>query len=371
MNKHWLLVCCLACLSLSAQQQNSCTVNEDGTVTFRYCGEAKKVSVVGDFYYPDSPKPYNDHDSELKMTKDSNNCFTVTTQALLPETYTYCFKVDGKRRPDPCNNDTAWQMSHIYNVFSVGGTPQADVYLQPELLGKFIRAKWYDKDECNSRRVNIYLPVGYDPTSGRKYPVLYLLHGMNGYEGSWVERGRAMQIIENMIAKGQIEPMVVVCPDCNAGPHEDHPGHHTLFNSIINYPSLIRDHSFELVLEDLVRYVDKHYQVSDRRYIAGLSSGARIAANIINNFPGQFQAIGMFSPVVYKEQLFINPCSLEGGRCVAIHIYMGKDDLFVDNARRFHQKLDETGVPHTYIETAGAHDWRTWRSHLVEFLTRL
>ena len=110
----------------------------------------------------------------------------------------------------------------------MGGTPQADLYLQPELKGQLIHTKWYDREENINRRVNIYLPAAYTDS----LPVLYLLHGINGYEGSWTERGRTIQIIENLIAEGRIEPLIVVMPDCNTGVHEDRPSHHTLWNNM-------------------------------------------------------------------------------------------------------------------------------------------
>ena len=355
----------------SAYDQPSFVVNEDSTVSFCYCGPGKRVSVLGDFQYSgkDSTR-YNDmRTRKIKMRLASDGCFHATTKKLVPETYTYCFRVNGKRKPDPNNNDTAWQMMHKWNIVSVGGTPQTDLYLQPEIQGQLIQTKWYDRAESIYRRVNIYLPAGYnevvnDTCPNGKYPVLYLLHGINGYEGSWSERGRVIQIIENLIAGDSIAPMIVVMPDCNTGVHEDRPSHHTLWNNVVHYPRLCRDHSLELALEDLMQYMDTTYRVSDQRYIAGLSSGARIAANIVNRYPDKFQAVGLFSPVVYKEQM-------PKADIPPFYIYMGKDDMFINNGRRFHKRLTKKGVPHIYIETIGGHTWRNWRFYLTDFLERL
>lgn len=351
----------------SAYDQPSFVVNEDSTVSFCYCGPGKRVSVLGDFQYSgkDSTR-YNDmRTRKIKMRLASDGCFHATTKKLVPETYTYCFRVNGKRKPDPYNNDTAWQMMHKWNIVSVGGTPQADLYLQPEIQGQLIQTKWYDRVDNIYRRVNIYLPAGYEQSvisnQQSAYPVLYLLHGINGYEGSWSERGRVIQIIENLIAGDSIAPMIVVMPDCNTGVHEDRPSHHTLWNNVVHYPRLCRDHSLELALEDLMQYMDTTYRVSDQRYIAGLSSGARIAANIVNRYPDKFQAVGLFSPVVYKEQM-------PKADIPPFYIYMGKDDMFINNGRRFHKRLTKKGVPHIYIETSGGHTWRNWRFYLTDFL---
>lgn len=366
----------------SAYDQPSFVVNKDSTVSFCYCGPGKRVSVLGDFQYSgkDSTR-YNDmRTRKIKMHRGSDGCFHATTKQLVPETYTYCFRVNGKRKPDPYNNDTAWQMVHKWNIVSVGGTPQADLYLQPEIQGQLIQTKWYDRAENIYRRVNIYLPAGYEKDNNQSpipsdravrqritnhhYPVLYLLHGINGYEGSWSERGRVIQIIENLIACDSIAPMIVVMPDCNTGVHEDRPSHHTLWNNVWHYPRLCRDHSLELALEDLMQYMDTTYRVSDQRYIAGFSSGARIAANIVNRYPKHFQAVGLFSPVVYKEQM-------PKADIPPFYIYMGKDDMFINNGRRFHKRLTKSGIDHFYMESEGAHTWRNWRTYLADFLKRL
>ena len=351
--------------------QPSMVVNEDSTVSFCYCGPGKRVYVQGDFQYvgKDSTRYRDMRTRRIKMRRSSDGCFHVTTKQLVPETYTYCFRVNGKRKTDTQNPDTAWQMIHKWNIVTVGGSEQADLYLQPDLKGRLIQTCWYDRAENINRRVNIYLPAAYVQMVNGKcpngtFPVLYLLHGINGYEGSWTERGRTIQIIENLIACDSIEPMIVVMPDCNTGPHEDRPSHHTLWNNVVHYPRLCRDHSLEHAMEDLMLLIDTTYRVSDRYYIAGFSSGARIAANIVNRYPNKFQAVGLFSPVVYKEQM-------PRTNIPPFYIYMGKDDMFINNGRRFHKRLTKSGIDHFYMENEDGHTWRNWRIYLADFLKRL
>lgn len=360
----------IKCLILLSAVFNSLVVNDDKTVSFCFCGTAKRVSVQTDMQFvgEDSTR-YNDmHTRKFKMEKLSDGCFYVTTRPVHPETYTYSFRVNGKRKTDLHNNDTAWQMVHKWNIVSVGGSPQADLYMQPQLKGQLIQTKWYDPAESIYRRVNIYLPAGYEQSviSNQRsfFSVLYLLHGINGYEGSWMERGRVIQIIENLIAADSIAPMIVVMPDCNTGTHEDRPSHHTLWNNLWHYPRLCRDHSLELAIENLMQYMDTTYHVSNQRYIAGFSSGARIAANIVNRYPDKFQAVGLFSPVVYKEQMPMT-------NIPPFYIYMGKDDMFINNGRRFHKRLKKSGIDHFYMENEGGHTWRNWRLYLSDFLKRL
>lgn len=102
----------------SAYVQPSFVVNEDSTVSFSYCGPCKRVSVLGDFQYTgkDSTRYSDTRMRKIKMQRGSDGCFHATTKKLVPETYTYCFRVDGKHKTDSYNNDTAWQMMYKWNL---------------------------------------------------------------------------------------------------------------------------------------------------------------------------------------------------------------------------------------------------------------
>lgn len=361
-NKSLFIVLLLLCvLPLGARDAESVTVNADSTINFCYCGEAKKVRLQSDLFYAhkDSTR-YTDHTKTVKMKRQSDGCFRVTTKAVQPETYTYCFRVDGKRQPDPLNNDTAWQMIHKWNVLTISGSEQSDLYQQPTQQGTFIRTTWYSDTQKTNRRVNIYLPADYGE---KQYPVLYLIHGLNGYEGSWSERGRAIHILENLVTEGKCEPMILVMPDVNVEIHEDRPSHYTLWKNICNYSRLCRDRNIEQALVELIQMVDTTYRVSDLHYIAGLSDGARMAANTANLLPNYFSAVGLFSPVVHKEQLPKDSATY--------YVYTGKRDMFHNNAKRFNRRLDKVQAPHEYTESIGGHTWRNWRLYLSDYLIKI
>ena len=348
----------------------SVTVNEDSTVTFCYCGMGKRVSVVGDFFYAgeDSTRYTDLRSKRVKMHRQSDGCFHATTRPIQSEVYTYCFKVNGKRVNDPLNNDTAWQMTHKWNIVTVGGTAQTALYQQPAKQGTIQHLCWYSSAEKINRQVNVYLPAGYEQVQGDNvqstkdsFPVLYLLHGISGYEGSWTERGRAIQILENLVAQGKCRPMILVMPDVNVRPQEGKPTHRSLFNNIMNYSRLCHDHDIERALVELTAFVDSTFRISDEHYIAGLSDGARMAANTANLLPGYFSAVGLFSPVVHKEQLPKDSATY--------YVYSGKTDMFHANAKRFNRRLDKAQAPHEYTETIGGHTWRNWRMYLADFIS--
>ena len=367
-----LIVLSLFVLPLGAREQDtthisrnypSVVVNEDGTVSFCYCGVGRKVYVLSDLYYAHKDNTrYTYRTRHIKMKRQSDGCFHVTTKTVQPETYTYCFRVNGKRKPDPLNNDTAWQRKHKWNVVTVGGSEQSDIYQPPAQQGNLLHIRWHSSAEGHNRRVNIYLPASYGTcTSG--LPVLYLIHGINGHEGSWAERGRAIQIMENLVAEGKCNPMILVMPDVNFCVHEDRPSHHTLWNNVFNYPHLCHNHDIEKALVELIQMVDTTYCVGNKRYIAGFSDGARMAANTANQLPNYFSAVGLFSPVVHKEQLPKDNATY--------YVYTGTKDMFHNNAKRFNRRLTKAQARHEYSETIGGHNWRNWRLHLSDYMVKI
>ena len=354
----WILVIAGCVCPLCAEV----VVNDDNTVSFTYCGPGRLVYVQSDLYYADQDSTkYTDHTRRVRMRLQSDGKWHLTTKAVQPELYTYCFRVDEKRIPDPYNNDTAWQKMHKWNIVHVPDSVHSNLYGTPAQQGQLIRTCWTGKSEGVCRRVNIYLPAGYNEHT--LYPVLYLIHGINGYEGSWSERGRAIHIMENLAANGKCAPMILVMPDVNYGVHEDRPSHHTLWNNVFNYPRLCHNHDLEKALVDLTAHIDSTYSVSAHRYIAGFSDGARIAANTANLMPDYFQAVGLFSPVVHKDQLPQDS--------TVYSVYTGKKDLFHGNAKRFYKCLAKQSTAHRYIETTGGHTWRNWRLYLADFIRSL
>lgn len=149
----------------------SVVVNEDSTVSFCYCGVANQVSVTGDFFYAgeDSTRYTDLRIKHVKMKRQSDGCFHATTRPIQSEVYTYCFKINGKRVNDPLNNDTAWQMTHKWNIVTVGGTTQTALYQQPARQGTLLQLTWFSSEEKLNRRVNVYLPAGYNAHFAIRY----------------------------------------------------------------------------------------------------------------------------------------------------------------------------------------------------------
>lgn len=159
--------------------------------------------------------------------------------------------------------------------------------------------RWYHSDGMKmDRRINIYTPAGYEQSGDRKYPVLYLLHGMGGDEDEWTTFGRAAQILDNLIAQGKAEPMIVVMPNGHAA-MEAAPGESSLgYYKPYHMKNGTMDGAFEAYFPEIITFVESNYRVqADKahRAIAGLSMGGFHSANISLNYPDMFDYVGLFS----------------------------------------------------------------------------
>ena len=215
------------------------------------------------------------------------------------------------------------------------------------------------------RRVDIYVPSALrndqSPITNHQYKVLYLIHGINGYEGSWQDKGNAVDTLEALIASGCCQPLILVMPDCNKWPFKERPiDHGNLWKCVTHYPRLSCEHEIEYAISDLIDMIDTTYTVSSCA-VAGLSDGARMAANVANLRPDRIRTVGLFSPVLHKDQLPKDSTQ-------AYAVYVGQNDMFFANGDRFHRRMNRAGLDHRWTVFPGYHNWHMWRQCLADFL---
>ena len=343
-------------------------INSDGSVTFRYTSsKAESVKVVGDF----ARRP-------LAMTKGEKGVWSVTTEPLPSELYHYRFNVDGRMVMDPNNLYVIRNVADFYPYFIVGGG-KADDYKVQDVPHGTLSKVWYPSPTLGvDRRMSVYTPAGYEEGRGR-YPVLYLLHGMGGDEDCWQAFGRAVQILDNLIADGRAVPMIVVMPNGNTA-HKSAPGE-SEEGMYKPYMGGSKDGSFENSFGDIVRYVESHYRVrrtASARAIAGLSMGGGHSLCISANNPGMFDYVGLFSPAVKPrmespvyDDLESKIAAMFAKEPKLFYVAIGRSDYLLEENVEFRRMLEERGYPHHYNLTEGAHKWNVWRDYLVDLLPRL
>ena len=350
-------------------------IHDNHTVTFRIqAPKAVKVQVVGDCI----PTGVAD------LVENKEGVWEYTTaEPLKPELYTYAFQVDGLRMNDPSNVYMVRDIATVSNVFIVGGE-RAYLYKVNDVPHGTVSKVWYESPSLGiSRRMTVYTPAGYE-TSGKRYPVFYLLHGMGGDENAWSELGRATQILDNLIAQGKAEPMIVVMTNGNAA-MEAAPGESSLGweqQPTFQLPKTMEG-SFETHFPEVVKFVEKNYRTKkgkSHRAIAGLSMGGFHSLHISKQYPDMFDYVGLFSAATMSGKAEDSPvyADLEGklavqfGKKPSLYwIAIGKDDFLYQMNVEFRRLLDKEGYPYEYLENEGGHVWRNWRIYLTEFVPRL
>lgn len=196
----------------------------------------------------------------------------------------------------------------------------------------------------------VYLPPCYDSASAR-YPVLYLLHGLDNTADQWVRVG-APGVADIMIALGAIPPMIIVMP------------HDRMENNF--------DQS---VMKDILPFIDTNFRTfadRDHRAIGGLSHGGGWAFHIGLEHADVFSRIGGHSPDLFvgDAQNLSLWASRLGNRRMAISIDVGRDDSMVACcASALDDLMTYAGVAHTYTLHDGDHTESYWTSHMGEYLS--
>ena len=350
-------------------------IHENKTVTFRLrAPKAVKVQVTGDFLAK----------GVADLVENKEGVWEYTTpEPLKPELYGYTFLVDGLKINDPSNVYMIRDVATITNVFIIGGE-RADLYKVNDVPHGTVSKVWYDSPSLGmDRRLTIYTPAGYE-TSGKRYPVFYLLHGMGGDENAWSELGRATQILDNLIAQGKAEPMIVVMTNGNAA-LEAAPGESSLGwekQPTFQLPKTMEG-SFEMHFPEVVKFVDKHYRTKvnkKNRAIAGLSMGGFHSLHISKQYPDMFNYVGLFSAAIMPGKNATSPVyeDMEGklatqfAKKPALYwIAIGKTDFLYKANVEYRKLLDEKGYPYEYFENEDGHIWRNWRIYLSEFAPKL
>lgn len=350
-------------------------INQDNTVTFRlYAPNATQVKVAGDFV--PQPQP---------LTKNEIGVWEYTSPTpLAPELYMYSFDVDGTRVLDPSNVYMIRDVATVTNIFLIDGEgSRAHNYMVNDVPHGSVSRVWYDSPGLGkNRRMTIYTPPGYED-SGESYPVLYLLHGAGGDEEAWIALGRAAQILDNLIAEGKAEPMIVVMTNGNAV-QSAAPGESAEGLTVPKFDvSRMNRGEFEISFPDIVNYVDNHYRTkADKahRAIAGLSMGGYHSLHISKQFPDMFDYVGLFSAAIFPPEGSNSPIYDNFDEKLKIQfekkpklywIAIGDQDFLYDANVAYRKILDDNGYPYVYYETPEGHIWKNWRIYLSEFAPQL
>ncbi len=247
------------------------------------------------------------------------------------------------------------------SILAIPATPPALHDFQDVPHGKVSLHTYRSRSLERLRPVQVYTPPGYDADSARRFPTLYLFHGNGDNEATWVAHGHAHWILDNLIAAGRAQPMIVVMLDGHAVP----PGQSTPEARQRNVSAFERD-----LLDDAMPFIAAHYRTRENaadRAIIGLSMGGGQSLNIGLGHPGRFAWVGGMSSSVRERPETLNDAAKFNAQLRLLWFACGRDDFL----RKANQELDAAlkakGIRHTYVETDGGHAWPVWRRYLAEF----
>lgn len=374
----------MLCVSVFAQEMHSLSfrravkspeVTEQG-ITFRFnAPKARKVQVSASWL------GYNPAAAE--MTQGQDGVWSVTLPLPAPELYTYNFVVDGVTMLDPVNVFVQRDGARYMNAVLVEGG-YADYYKESDKPGNLEQVWYHSAENDMTRRLYVYTPYGYDPKKTKvKYPVLYLLHGGGGDEDAWSTLGRTCQILDNLIAAGKAEPMLVVMPNGNPSQYASQtlgiPENKNTkkYNSgFDNYTSLVAD---------IVPFIESRYNVianKSGRAVAGLSMGGGQSFYIGFRNVDKFSAVGVFaSGLIGSSAIGGQPFDAEQqipgmlsqpekfNKFDVIYLSCGEQDNRIDGMKEFKETLDAKGYNGVVWEQwPGGHEWKVWRRDLAAFV---
>ena len=341
-------------------------VQQDGRVTFRMrAPNAKEVLLA------------RDGAQRVRMHKDEQGVWSVTTDSLPPDVYPYSFIVDGVIQPDPSNPETKsiYRIALGQSLAHVPGPASLSWEMNDVAHGTIAHHFYKSRIIGDERDYYVYTPPNYDPKRKEPYPVLYLLHGFTDDASAWTTAGRANIILDNLVASGKAKPMIMVNTLGYGAPEIVSGG---FGGSALRDPVIVKKNTVNFIaalFQEVIPQVEKSYNArKDRegRAIAGLSMGGAQSLSAGLNYPDKFAYVGGFSSAVVMldedfARAFPTVDRKINSQLRVLWVACGTEDFLIDSNRKFKAWLKAKDISFTPIETPGAHTWIVWRRNLTEF----
>ncbi|MBR3480418.1 MAG: esterase [Prevotella sp.] len=319
------------------------------------------------------------------MTKDENGVWTGTSEPQDEGFHYYQLNIDGASVPDPGSKyyygasrwgsgiDVPAQDEEFYTVKNVPQGSVNEVYYWSTVTEKM-------------RHGYIYLPAEYYANPTKKFPVLYLQHGMGENETGWSAQGKTGIIMDNLIAEGKAVPFIIYMdngldvrrpgdpapgqggfggPRPQGGPGQGGPrrGGFGGFNAFE-----------EVLIKDIIPMVESKYRViadTEHRAMAGLSMGGMQTHSITLANPTTFAYVGMFSGGTFNTEELKDAADFKKTNKVLFMSAGGRETGMVEGDRsviKAAENLKGIGInAHSYVSPETAHEWQTWRRSLYQF----
>ena len=333
-------------------------VHPDKTVTFSYLApQAKEVKLSGQFQR-----------EPVAMIMEDQGIWSVTVGPIKPDIYPYSFIVDGVNVMDPANVSFFPNEYFKSSLVDIPGDEPLIHALQDVPHGMVTYTNYVSEVmDGKIMPLVVYTPPGYDKNPDKRYPVLYLISGTTDTEETWFKVGKANLILDNLIAQGMAEPMIIVMPYGNNGIPISGPASPDVI-------PMYQAFSDQLV-KDIIPYTEKSFRaISNREYraVAGFSRGGGQSLWSGLSNPDQFAHICCFSAYLTKEAFeeyfsafYSNP-EETNARMKLFWLSVGNEDFLYQQAIDFMDLLKEKKIETKTLVTGGGHTWMNCKLFLSE-----
>lgn len=345
---------------------------------------------------------------KYEMKKDANGVWTGESAPQDEGFHYYQLEIDGASVPDP-GSKYYYGASRWGAGIDIPASDEDFYQVKNVPQGSLNEVYYYSTVTETMRHAYIYLPAEYLQNPSKKFPVLYLQHGMGENETGWGAQGKTAIIMDNLIAAGKAEPFVIWMDNgLNARPAGQQApqggfGGFGGFGQGGQRPQGAPGQGFgqggqrpqgqqgqggqrrggfgggfggfnmggafqDVLLKDVIPYVEKNYRVytdTEHRAMAGLSMGGMQTHSITLANPTTFAYVGMFSGGTFNVNELQDAADFKKTNKVLFMSCGGKENMGVDKAA---QDLKGIGInAFSYVSPETAHEWQTWRRSLYQF----
>lgn len=328
------------------------TLYENGDVKFSmYAPEATKVEVAGvSGTFPNQ---------RISLDKAEDGYFRKVVHGIKPGFHYYNWFVDDVNLRNMKGAFNYGCFDHI-NYFDIPDSKD-DFYLIKDVPHGDISSHIYRSSANDHLKLcYVYTPPKYEEDKSKKYPVLYILHGVGESESGWIWHGKLNFILDNLIAEGKCKEMIVVM--CCGYAFEE--GKEAIF-----YPG---DFDKELV-NDCIPYIDQRFRTiakQSARTIAGLSLGSAQASLSFAKHPDLFSALGVFSGAKIDELNLVLQSGANSYQYVFLSCGEGEAPL-AKALPEYQNEIKQLGVACDIGVYPGFHEWHVWRKSLRDYVMNL
>ena len=309
---------------------------------------------------------------KYEMQPQGNGVFMAVTDPLPVGFHYYFMNIDGVNFIDPAT-ETFFGCNRESGGLEVPEGPEGDYYRPQQGVpaGSMRSLYYYSNEQKKWRHAMVYTPAEYELKKNikKRYPVLYLQHGMGEGETSWALQGKMQHIMDNAIASGDAVPMIVVM---ESGDIKAPMGRG---QGMGDYGASF----YPVLLNDLIPYIDQNFRTKtdrDNRAMAGLSWGGHQTFDVVFNNLDKFAWLGTFSGAIFGldvktayNGVFANADEFNK-KIHYMYMNWGEED-FIKSGDIVRQ-LRELGIKVDSSESAGtAHEFLTWRRGLHEFIPHI